>query len=228
MVSNYILDSERSDEYIDFTMIITSRNNASNSNFGGGFRWKNEYPWCIIQVKRNIFQQFSKKSRKTKKKVMEKQEFLRKTVFDQIDFLYGIIHKNLCIRRELKIFYTLKRCASHYYDFMIMMIIMYSVIIYPKISPGVFDIDVVCLEALRLTMYFFTLNLYIVLVRFYTARMLCGRCGFYTRSPHHFRSYDAIGYLGRLCDLRVCYRCIRIGSGVVTKGYNQKNLPAFH
>ncbi|KAE9538001.1 hypothetical protein AGLY_005973 [Aphis glycines] len=40
-------DSERSNECIDFTMIITSRNNASISNFGGGFRWKSEYPWCI-------------------------------------------------------------------------------------------------------------------------------------------------------------------------------------
>ncbi|KAE9532167.1 hypothetical protein AGLY_010369 [Aphis glycines] len=42
--------SERSDECIDFTMIITSRNNASISNFGGGFRWKSEYPWCIIEL----------------------------------------------------------------------------------------------------------------------------------------------------------------------------------
>ncbi|KAF0759561.1 Uncharacterized protein FWK35_00028622 [Aphis craccivora] len=30
---------------------ITCRNNASVSNFVGGFRWKNEYPWCIIEVK---------------------------------------------------------------------------------------------------------------------------------------------------------------------------------
>ncbi|KAF0714282.1 serine protease snake-like isoform X2, partial [Aphis craccivora] len=46
-------DSERSDECIDFTMMcfvcvsvysITSRNNAPISNFGGGFRWKSEYP----------------------------------------------------------------------------------------------------------------------------------------------------------------------------------------
>ncbi|KAF0767934.1 Uncharacterized protein FWK35_00004324 [Aphis craccivora] len=27
---------------------ITSRKNASISNFGGGFRWQSEYPWCII------------------------------------------------------------------------------------------------------------------------------------------------------------------------------------
>ncbi|KAE9526973.1 hypothetical protein AGLY_013621 [Aphis glycines] len=44
-------DSERSDECIDFTMIITSRNNAPISNYGGGFRCKIEYPWCIIEFK---------------------------------------------------------------------------------------------------------------------------------------------------------------------------------
>ncbi|KAF0751181.1 Uncharacterized protein FWK35_00020659 [Aphis craccivora] len=68
-------NSERSEECIDFTMMcvffffffvfvsvycITSRNNAPISNYGGGFRCKSEYPWCIIE--------FSKKSRKTKKK----------------------------------------------------------------------------------------------------------------------------------------------------------------
>ncbi|KAF0761938.1 Uncharacterized protein FWK35_00008337 [Aphis craccivora] len=51
---------ERSDECIDFTMMcvflsilysITSRNNASVSNFGSGFRWQSEYPWCIIEFK---------------------------------------------------------------------------------------------------------------------------------------------------------------------------------
>ncbi|KAF0739494.1 Uncharacterized protein FWK35_00016288 [Aphis craccivora] len=45
------INSERSEECIDFTMIITSRNNAPISNFGGGFRCKSEYPWCIIEVK---------------------------------------------------------------------------------------------------------------------------------------------------------------------------------
>ncbi|KAF0715935.1 Uncharacterized protein FWK35_00021827 [Aphis craccivora] len=30
---------------------ITSRNNASISNFGGSFEWKNEYPWYITEVK---------------------------------------------------------------------------------------------------------------------------------------------------------------------------------
>ncbi|KAF0703383.1 Uncharacterized protein FWK35_00039123, partial [Aphis craccivora] len=28
---------------------ITSRNNAPISNYGGGFRCKSEYPWCIIE-----------------------------------------------------------------------------------------------------------------------------------------------------------------------------------
>ncbi|KAF0712411.1 Uncharacterized protein FWK35_00030872 [Aphis craccivora] len=45
------LDFERSEECIDFTMIITSRNNAPISNYGGGFRCKSEYPWCIKEVK---------------------------------------------------------------------------------------------------------------------------------------------------------------------------------
>ncbi|KAF0758244.1 Uncharacterized protein FWK35_00009198, partial [Aphis craccivora] len=54
-----VLDSERSEECIDFTMMcvfffvsvysITSRNNAPISNYGGGFRCKSEYPWCIIE-----------------------------------------------------------------------------------------------------------------------------------------------------------------------------------
>ncbi|KAF0768118.1 Uncharacterized protein FWK35_00010178, partial [Aphis craccivora] len=29
-------------------MCVFFRNNASISNFGGGFRWQSEYPWCII------------------------------------------------------------------------------------------------------------------------------------------------------------------------------------
>ncbi|KAF0712296.1 Uncharacterized protein FWK35_00036162 [Aphis craccivora] len=44
----FILNSERSDECIDFTII---RNNAPISNYGGGFRCNSEYPWCIIEVK---------------------------------------------------------------------------------------------------------------------------------------------------------------------------------
>ncbi|KAF0768903.1 Uncharacterized protein FWK35_00038737 [Aphis craccivora] len=31
--------------------IITSRNNAPISNYGGGFRWKSEYPCYIIEFK---------------------------------------------------------------------------------------------------------------------------------------------------------------------------------
>ncbi|KAF0757673.1 Uncharacterized protein FWK35_00013689, partial [Aphis craccivora] len=62
-------------------MIITSRNNAPISNYKGGFQCKSEYPWCIIE--------FSKKSRKTKKKMTEKREFLRKTSFRPNRFFYG-------------------------------------------------------------------------------------------------------------------------------------------
>ncbi|KAF0724589.1 Uncharacterized protein FWK35_00020305 [Aphis craccivora] len=71
-----MINSERNYECIDFIIIIISRNNASISNFGGGFRWKNEYPWC----------KFSKKLRKTKKK----NNFFAKPVFDQIDFFYMV------------------------------------------------------------------------------------------------------------------------------------------
>ncbi|KAF0769236.1 Uncharacterized protein FWK35_00004748, partial [Aphis craccivora] len=78
MLQWIILDSERSEECIDFTMIITSRNNAPISNFGGGFRCKSEYPWCIIE--------FSKKIEKNKKKMTKNRNFYAKPVFDQIDF----------------------------------------------------------------------------------------------------------------------------------------------
>ncbi|KAE9536738.1 hypothetical protein AGLY_006971 [Aphis glycines] len=97
-----ILDSERSDECIDFTMMyifflfvfvsvysITSRNNASISNFGSGFRWKSKYPWCIIEEKSKHFPTVFKKSRKTKKKT-EKREFLRKISFRPNRFFYMV------------------------------------------------------------------------------------------------------------------------------------------
>ncbi|KAF0768963.1 Uncharacterized protein FWK35_00001031, partial [Aphis craccivora] len=47
-------------------MIITSRNNAPISNFVGGFRWKSEYPWCIIEVKSKHLTTFFKKNQKKK------------------------------------------------------------------------------------------------------------------------------------------------------------------
>ncbi|KAF0761760.1 Uncharacterized protein FWK35_00011636 [Aphis craccivora] len=67
-------------ECIDFTMMcvfvffcvsvysITSRNNAPISNFGGGFRWKSEYLWCIIKIKSKHFPTVFKKIEKNKKK----------------------------------------------------------------------------------------------------------------------------------------------------------------
>ncbi|KAF0765402.1 Uncharacterized protein FWK35_00011226, partial [Aphis craccivora] len=74
--------------------VITSRNNASISNFLGGFRWRNKYPWCIIEVK-NILQQFSKNREKQKKKLTEKREFLRKTSFRPNRFFYMVIHHDI-------------------------------------------------------------------------------------------------------------------------------------
>ncbi|KAE9532384.1 hypothetical protein AGLY_010007 [Aphis glycines] len=50
--------SDRIDNNFIFSL-ITSRNNAPISNYGGGFRCKSEYPWCIIKVTQN---QFSTKS----------------------------------------------------------------------------------------------------------------------------------------------------------------------
>ncbi|KAE9524230.1 hypothetical protein AGLY_015269 [Aphis glycines] len=96
-----LYNSERSDECIDFTMMcvffflflfvsvysITSRNNAPISNYGGGFQCKIEYPWCIIE--------FSKKSRKTKKKMTEKRQFLRKTSFRPNRFFFMVVIQKL-------------------------------------------------------------------------------------------------------------------------------------
>ncbi|KAF0755288.1 Uncharacterized protein FWK35_00019701 [Aphis craccivora] len=47
---------------------ITSRNTAPISNYGGGFRCKMNILGALKRSKVNIFQQFSKKSRKTTKK----------------------------------------------------------------------------------------------------------------------------------------------------------------
>ncbi|KAF0746467.1 Uncharacterized protein FWK35_00024733 [Aphis craccivora] len=77
-LKNDISNSERSEEYIDFTMIITSRNNAPISNYGGGFRCK-------------IF----KKIEKNKKKMTEKREFLRKTSFRTNRIFFMVVIQKL-------------------------------------------------------------------------------------------------------------------------------------
>ncbi|KAE9532775.1 hypothetical protein AGLY_009856 [Aphis glycines] len=76
-------------------MIITSRNNASISNFGGGFRWKSEYPWCIKEVKSKHFPTVFKKIEKNKKKMTEKREFLRKISFRPNRFFYMVVIQKL-------------------------------------------------------------------------------------------------------------------------------------
>ncbi|KAF0763215.1 Uncharacterized protein FWK35_00008692 [Aphis craccivora] len=63
-----VINSERSEECIDFTMI---RNNAPISNYGGGFRCK---------IFKNI--------EKNKKQMTEKREILRKTSFRPNRFFF--------------------------------------------------------------------------------------------------------------------------------------------
>ncbi|KAF0767560.1 Uncharacterized protein FWK35_00003570 [Aphis craccivora] len=48
-------------------MSITSQNNDSISNFGGGFRRKSEYIWCIIEGKSKHFLTVLKKKTRKKK-----------------------------------------------------------------------------------------------------------------------------------------------------------------
>ncbi|KAE9534000.1 hypothetical protein AGLY_008736 [Aphis glycines] len=69
---------------------IISRNNASISNFGGGFQWKSEYPWCIIEVKSKHFSTVFKKIKKNKKKNDEKTGIFTQNQFlTESVFLYG-------------------------------------------------------------------------------------------------------------------------------------------
>ncbi|KAF0748493.1 Uncharacterized protein FWK35_00020732, partial [Aphis craccivora] len=84
------LDSERSDECTDFTMIITSLNNATISNFGGGFRCKSEYLWCMIKDKSKHFPTVFKKIEKNKKKNDGKTGISTQNLFSTKSiFLYG-------------------------------------------------------------------------------------------------------------------------------------------
>ncbi|KAF0764990.1 Uncharacterized protein FWK35_00009523, partial [Aphis craccivora] len=66
------------------------RNNAPISNYGGGFRCKCEYPWCIIEVKSKHFPIVFKKIEKNKKKLMEKREILRNTSFRPNRFFHMV------------------------------------------------------------------------------------------------------------------------------------------
>ncbi|KAF0761588.1 Uncharacterized protein FWK35_00007207 [Aphis craccivora] len=69
---------------------ITSRNNISISNFGGGFRWQSEYPFCIIEVKSKFFPQFKNK-REKQKKSYGKRGFICKTSFRPNRFFYTVV-----------------------------------------------------------------------------------------------------------------------------------------
>ncbi|KAF0762657.1 Uncharacterized protein FWK35_00019472 [Aphis craccivora] len=74
----YSVDTSNVEKHFNIMLMrcsITSRNNAQISNFGGSFRCKSEYPWCIIEVKSKHFPKVFKKIEKNKKKIMEKREF---------------------------------------------------------------------------------------------------------------------------------------------------------
>ncbi|KAE9537364.1 hypothetical protein AGLY_006387 [Aphis glycines] len=95
-----------------YTFLVSTRNNASISNFGGGLRWKSEYPWCIIKVKSKHFPTVFKKIKKNKKKKMtEKREFLRKTSFRPNRFFY-------MVTTEIFDFYAIffLKCRSNFYE----------------------------------------------------------------------------------------------------------------
>ncbi|KAE9545782.1 hypothetical protein AGLY_001325 [Aphis glycines] len=105
----YKLNSERSEECIGFTMIITSRNNAPISNYGGGFRCKSEYPWCIIK--------FSKKSRKTNKKNDGKTAIFTQNQFSTKSIFFMVCRKKfLDDQKVLKIYYKVSYELSNFYE----------------------------------------------------------------------------------------------------------------
>ncbi|KAE9537269.1 hypothetical protein AGLY_006292, partial [Aphis glycines] len=95
-------------EYFEI-ISITSRNNTSISNFGGGFRWK--------RVKVNNFQQF-RKIEKNKKKSDGKREFLRKTSFRPNRFFYMVVAQILITTTEIFDFYAnfFLKCRSNFYE----------------------------------------------------------------------------------------------------------------
>ncbi|KAF0768016.1 Uncharacterized protein FWK35_00013187 [Aphis craccivora] len=89
IISKNCTHSERSDKCIDFTMIITSRNNAPISNFG--------------EVKGKQFPTVFKKIEKNKKKNDGKTVILyAKPVFDQIVFFYMVEIQKIITYKYLK------------------------------------------------------------------------------------------------------------------------------
>ncbi|KAE9534014.1 hypothetical protein AGLY_008750, partial [Aphis glycines] len=86
------------------------------SNFGGGFQWKSEYPWYIIEVKSKHFPTVFKKTKK--KKVTEKQEFLRKTSFRSNRFFYMVVIQKPITTTKIFDFYAnfFLKCRSNFYE----------------------------------------------------------------------------------------------------------------
>ncbi|KAF0716053.1 Uncharacterized protein FWK35_00021883 [Aphis craccivora] len=91
--NDVLINSERSEECIDLTKIITSRNNASISNFRSDYRWQSEYPWCIID--------FQKNENSKKKKMTKKREILRNTSFRPNRFFDMVVIQKLITTIEI-------------------------------------------------------------------------------------------------------------------------------
>ncbi|KAF0773407.1 Uncharacterized protein FWK35_00001081 [Aphis craccivora] len=83
-------------EVMDYAYSITCRNNASVSNFKGGFRLKSKYSWCIVEFKSKNVPVVFKKIEKNKIKMAENGNFYAKPLFRKIVYprTYYIIVKN--------------------------------------------------------------------------------------------------------------------------------------
>ncbi|KAF0759329.1 Uncharacterized protein FWK35_00017352 [Aphis craccivora] len=114
-----VLDSERNDECIDFTMMcvffffvlsvysITSRNIAPISNFGGGFRCKSEYPWCIKSFQKNREKQ---KKNDGKTEIFTQNQLSTKSIF----FFMVVIQKLITFKILRNLLRTRKFANSRF------------------------------------------------------------------------------------------------------------------
>ncbi|KAF0766829.1 Uncharacterized protein FWK35_00020115, partial [Aphis craccivora] len=94
----YILDSERSEEYIDFTMMCVFFFFVSvYSITRGGFRCKSEYPWCIIGQKLTFSNSFQKNREKQKKNDGKTGIFTQNQFSTKSNFFMVVIQKLITV-----------------------------------------------------------------------------------------------------------------------------------
>ncbi|KAF0760583.1 Uncharacterized protein FWK35_00030436, partial [Aphis craccivora] len=89
MIAKFMKISYKHNKFYFYVSVysIICQNNAPISNFGGGFRCKSEYPWCIIEEKSKNFPTAFKKMRKKndgKTGFFSQNQFSTKSIF-----LYG-------------------------------------------------------------------------------------------------------------------------------------------